>query len=47
MIANIIGIDKAGIYTLGYTAASILQIIYAAINSSLSPFTLKNERTKI
>ncbi|BCC32332.1 hypothetical protein BCM0100_5058 [Bacillus cereus] len=41
MIANIIGIDKAGIYTLGYTAASILQIIYAAINSSLSPFTLK------
>ncbi|MEH7461451.1 oligosaccharide flippase family protein [Bacillus thuringiensis] len=41
MIANIAGIDKAGIYTLGYTAASILQIIYAAINASLSPFTLK------
>jgi O-antigen/teichoic acid export membrane protein len=46
MIANIIGADKAGIYTLGYTAASILQIIYAAINSSLSPFTLKKMKEK-
>lgn len=46
MITNIVGADKAGIYILGYTAASILQVLYAAINASLSPYTLKNMKSK-
>ncbi|WP_053983021.1 lipopolysaccharide biosynthesis protein [Niameybacter massiliensis] len=41
MIANIIGLDKAGIYSIGYSAASIMSMIGSAINSSYMPMTLK------
>lgn len=39
MISNICGDDKAGIYSVAYSAAMILQIVNSAILSSFIPYT--------
>ncbi len=41
MISNICGIDKAGIYSVAYSAAMILQIVGKAIQSSFTPWIYK------
>jgi O-antigen/teichoic acid export membrane protein len=44
MIANISGEEKAGIYAVAYSAASLIQIAWSAINASWVPWTFKNLR---
>lgn len=46
MIAKYIGEGVAGIYSLSYTVASIINIIIGAINSSFIPWTYKMMREK-
>lgn len=46
MIANYIGEGAAGIYSLSYTVASIINIVISAINSSFVPWTYKMMREK-
>ena len=41
MISNICGTDKAGIYSVAYSAAMILQIVGKAIQSSFTPWIYK------
>lgn len=41
MISNICGIDKAGIYSVAYSAAMVLQIVGKAIQSSFTPWIYK------
>lgn len=46
MIAKYIGEGAAGIYSLSYTVASIINIVIGAINSSFIPWTYKMMREK-
>lgn len=46
MIANFIGVEEAGIYSIGYTAGAIVSILIAAINASFVPYTYKKMEEK-
>ena len=46
MIKEICGEDKAGIYSLAYQVSSIMNIIIAAINGSLVPWSYENLKKK-
>lgn len=46
MIANISGSDKAGIYSVAYTAAVFIQIVNAAILASFIPYTYNSIKNK-
>lgn len=46
MISNMVGIDKAAIYSVAYSISLIMTIVNSAINSSFVPYTYKAIKDK-
>lgn len=46
MISNINGNNKAGIYSIAYSAASVIGLVWSSINASWIPWTLKKMKDK-
>lgn len=46
MISKLVGDDKAGIYSLAYTCASLISILFTSINSVFTPYIYKSLRSK-
>lgn len=46
MIAKMIGNHKVGIYSIAYTCASLISILFASINSVFTPYTYRALKTK-
>lgn len=46
MISNMVGIDKAGIYSVAYSTAIIMTLINSAINNTMVPWTYEKLKDK-
>lgn len=46
MISRLIGDDKAGIYSISYTCASLISILFTSINAVFTPYIYKSLKKK-